>query len=387
MWYALTMKAIKIVLIAIIVTIPVLIIVIGTYNYSSRQNTPPILLESTPVPVVDLIKTRMESMTPEEKVGQMFLVGIYTNDSKVPLTKLITEQKIGSVIIMGPNIKNLKVSDVTSNLQSIASSTHQPPLLISIDQEGGIVSRIKDSDSDLTGQPDIKNTEQAHKVSLARGQELRRKGVNVNFAPILEHISSTSSFLYNRVFRGDASQVSALGAAMVKGYQEAGIAATIKHFPGHDDESSDSHKGLPVSGIDLTKINEHARPFREVIDTAKPEVVMMAHVLFPNIDPDFPATLSPTIIDILRSDYAYSGVIVTDDMNMGAITKNFGVEKSAVQAVVAGNDILLYVATPDTVIKSYNAVIAALKSGKISKERLDASVYRILKLKEKVAGL
>lgn len=387
MCYALTMKVVKILLIATVIIIPILIITIGAYNYSSRKNTPAVLLEQTPAPVVDRIKDRLDNMTLEEKVGQMFLVGIYTSDSRVVLTKLITEQKVGSVILMGQNIKGMKVSDVTSNLQSVASSTHQPPLLISIDQEGGTISRIKDTDSDLTSQTEIKTSEQAYNVALARGQELHQKGVNVNFSPVVEYISSSTSFLYNRVFRGDKNQTISLGSAMVKGYQDAEIAATIKHFPGHDDESSDSHKGLPVSRIDLNKINEHARPFREIINNSNPPIVMTAHVLFPMIDPDFPATLSPTIIDILRHDYAYNGVIITDDMNMGAIAKNFEVDESAVQAIMAGNDVLLYVATPEIIIASYNAVIKAVNSGKIPENRINESVYRILKLKEKVASL
>jgi beta-N-acetylhexosaminidase len=356
----------------------------GYFYYSSyhKLDTVP-TATSTPV-AIDPIKVRLEKMTLEEKVGQMLLAGIYTEDGQEVLERLISERKIGSIILMGPNIKNKRVVDVTTRLQSIAASTNQPPLIISIDQEGGIVSRIKDPDSDLTSQPDIKDAEQAYKVANDRGIELYNKGVNVNFSPVLEYITNKNSFLYNRVFRGTKEDDISFGSMMVRGYQDAGIAATIKHFPGHDDSSVDSHKNLPTSKVTPEDLREHARPFAEVIKNSDPMMVMTAHVLFPKIDPIFPATLSPTIINILRNDYKFDGVIITDDMNMGAITKSFGIETSAVQAILAGNDILLYVATEETVNKAYNAILTAIKTGQLTEDRIDQSVYRILKLKQKV---
>ena len=114
---------------------------------------------------------------------------------------------------------------------------------------------------------------------------------------------------------------------------------------------------------------------------------MTAHVLFPKIDPTYPATLSPIFIKILRDDYNYDGVIITDDMNMGAITKSFGIEKSALQAVNAGNDILLYVAPIETINKAYDAILQAVRDGRISEERIDSSVHRVLKLKEKLHSI
>ena len=335
---------------------------------------------------VDPIKTLIQSMTLEEKVSQMFLAGIYSEDSAYVLKQLIIDKKIGSVILMGPTIKNRDVAEVVDDLQDAARSTNQPPLLISIDQEGGTVSRIKDPGSELTSQPEIHDSIQAYKVALTRGSELKRKGVNVNFSPVLENITEPSSFLYSRVFRGTTENIASYGESMVRGYQDAGIAATIKHFPGHEDSSVDSHKNLPVSTVDKNGIYKHTRIFKEVIDKGNPLLVMTAHVLFPEIDKTYPATLSPELIGILRDDYQFDGVIITDDMNMGAITKMFGVETAAVQAVRAGNDILLYVADTTVINRARDAVISAISSQDISEGRIDESVYRILKLKGKLAS-
>ena len=332
----------------------------------------------------DLILSQIQTMTLEQKVGQLFLIGVFTDSSTAALDKLVTNKNIGSIILMNPNIKNKKITDVTTHFQAIASATHQPPILISIDQEGSLYSRIQDTDSNQITEPDITNTQQAYNVAFERGKELYGKGVNINFAPVLDYIINPSSFLYGRVFRGSKEDAIAYGESMVQGYQDAGIISSVKHFPGHDDESVNSHINLPTSNIDEQALGEHTLVFREVIKNTRPLMVMTSHVLFPKIDPAYPVTLSSIFTKILRNDYGYNGVIIRDDMNMEAIAKTFEVEMAAVQAVQAGNDMLLYVATPHTINRAYIAVLTAVKNGQISEERVDESVYRILALKEKV---
>ena len=332
----------------------------------------------------NLLISQMQNMTPEQKVGQMFLIGIFTDDSTTALDKLITDKKIGSIILLNPNIKNKKIVDVTTHFQEIALATHQPPLLISVDQEGGLYSRIQDIDSNQNTEPNITNTQQAYDTAFERGKELQGKGVSLNFAPVLDYVTSPNSFLYERVFRGTKEDAIAYGESMVQGYQDAGIISSVKHFPGHDNDSVNSHKYLPTSTIDKQTLEEHTRIFREVIKNSKPLMVMTAHVLFPKIDPNYPATLSPVFIKILRNDYDYNGVIITDDMNMGAITKTSEVEIAAVQAIQAGNDMLLYVAIPSIINRAYIAILTAVKNGQISEKKIDESVYRILTLKEKI---
>lgn len=330
------------------------------------------------------IKEKIKKMTIEEKVGQMLLVGTFSNDSNEVIKKLIVEKKIGSVILMNQNIQGKKVLDITRDLQATASSSHLFPLLISVDQEGGTVSRIKDVDSNQTSQPQIKDADQAYSVALERGKELNSKGINVNFSPVLEYITNPSSFLYHRVFRGSKENIISYSENMLRGYKDAGIASTVKHFPGHDNTAADSHKDLPVSMINIESLDEHLRIFKEVIEKENPDMVMTAHVSFPNIDPVYPATLSPFFINILRNEYKYDGIIITDDMNMGAIAKSFGIKDSAIQAIRAGNDILLYVSSVTTIDTAYRSILDAVKNGVITESRIDESVFRVLRLKEKL---
>ncbi len=331
---------------------------------------------------IDNIRIILDKMSLEEKVGQMFLAGIYTNDSDEVLKKLIKEKKIGSIILMNSNIKGKDVHALINSLQGLATSSSQQNLLITIDQEGGIVSRINNPNLDLTSQTKIKDYNQAYEVSSKRAKELSLLGINVNFSPVLDYINNPSSFLYNRVFRGTKEQVSSLGIAMVKGYQDNGISATVKHFPGHDNNSVDSHRSLPVSSIKENDLLEYIEVFRNVIKESKPYMVMTSHVLFPKIDAKYPATLSPKIISVLRNDLLYNGVIITDDMNMGAITTKFGIKEAAKQAVLAGNDILLYVANEKIINEAYNEIIDSVNNGQISMDNINNSVYRILSLKK-----
>jgi beta-N-acetylhexosaminidase len=365
----------------IIIVVIVLALIFFSLFFIKKNISVPLSVSQVVI-TEDPIRTNIKNMTIEQKIGQMFLVGNFSAESNDILGRLIIDKKIGSVILLNQNIKNQNVLQVTSRLQEIASSTHQPLLLISVDQEGGIVSRIKEKDSNLTAQNQIDDDDQAYQVSKDRGLELLRKGVNVNFSPVLENIINKDSFLYNRVFRGQKEKIISLGSNMVQGYQDAGIAATVKHYPGHDDSSVDSHKNLPVSTVENQDFYDYVSPFIEVIKNKKPLIVMMAHVLFPNIDPVYPATLSPVIINQLRNEYGFDGVIITDDMNMGAITKNYGIEQSAIQAIKAGNDILLHVSSEEDLLRAYNAVLFAIENNEISQGRIDESVYRILKLKE-----
>ncbi len=334
--------------------------------------------------VKDKMQLKIENMTLEQKISQLFMVGLYSEDSNIQLENLIRENKIGGILLLNQNIKGKSVYDVTKHFQDVASSSSQPPLLIAVDQEGGTVSRIKEQLSDLTSQSQINMSSQAYKVAFDRGKELLSKGINVNFAPILEYITNDKSFLYTRVFRGSKEDIISFGANMVRGYQESGIASTVKHFPGHDNESVDSHKNLPVSKIDNKTYPEFIRTFTDVIKKQKPDLVMTSHVLYPSIDPLYPATLSQKYINDLRQNYGYDGVVITDDLNMGAISKKYKLEDSVVRAVNSGNDILLFVAPIKTVNKAYSVLLNAVRDGEIEESKIDSNVRRVLNLKEKI---
>jgi len=331
-----------------------------------------------------------EILDKQIKVGQMFLLGIWTREGNGQLLDVIRTGKIGAVILMGQNVGTYEeTSQFISDLHATAYETSGLPLIVSVDQEGGIVSRLRFPGFEVTSQPEIQTEAEAYEVGLKRAGDLRGLGINVNFSPVLESISNARSFLYQRTFRsnGESETIGLLGSAMIRGYQDGGIIAVPKHFPGHDDTSSDSHKTLPTAAVSQSGFDAHIAPFLDSLSTNDIQMIMTAHVLFKDIDPLYPATLSEKIIKgILRDKIGYAGVIITDDMEMRAIQDGFGLEESAVQAVKAGNDILLYVSTVERQATAHEAVLEAVKNGEIPESRIDESVRRVVRLKMKISS-
>jgi beta-N-acetylhexosaminidase len=219
-------------------------------------------------------------------------------------------------------------------------------------------------------------------VAKATGEELRALGVNLDFAPVADvNVNPRNPVIGSRAFGDDPEQVATMVAAAVKGFHDAKVAATAKHFPGHGDTSVDSHTGLPV--IKHTKAEWEridAPPFKAAIG-AGVDAVMSAHIVFPKLDSSGdPATLSKAILTgLLREQLGFDGVISTDALNMAGVRKKYNDGEISVRAVLAGADLLLM---PNDLPKAYQAVLAAVKSGRISQQRLDQSVTRLLKLKQ-----
>lgn len=332
------------------------------------------------------IEETIEALSLEEKVGQMLLLGIPSSGGVEELRTLVAQGKIGSVILMGPNIGTTTES-VRATVESLQGAVqHDVPLFVSVDQEGGIVSRLKGDQYETTGQPDVETTGHAEVIARTRAEDLRSLGINVNFAPVLEYITNEESFLFDRVFRGDQERVGDFGTTMIREYQKNGVIATAKHFPGHANDSLDSHTGLPSVDMSKVELPEHIAIFERVIDESNPGMVMMAHVLFPEVDSKYPSSISRYFVtDLLRRDLGFEGVIITDDMNMGAITRTYGQIDAALQAVRAGNDILLYVGNVADIDAVHEAIMNKIASGVISEARINESVRRILTLKEKFA--
>lgn len=282
----------------------------------------------------------------------------------------------------------INVTDTLKTKESIdkinkAQDSDLPPILIAIDEEGGSVSRLWGQLTDQSAQPDLNTEKLANDTAYRRGTELHDMGINVNFAPVVDYIPDQGSFLYDRVFRGDRDQIAKLGSAMVRGYRDAGIIAVPKHFPGHPSTPIDSHNALPTCDISTSQMDEYTSQFRYMIDTSAPVMIMTGHVLFPNIDDQNLSTLSPIWIDeYLRGDLGYQGVVITDGMMMGAITDGHTFEGNIINAVKAGNDILLYVTEPRYQADAYKILLNSVRNGTISEDRIDESVYRILQMKK-----
>jgi len=260
-------------------------------------------------------------------------------------------------------------------------------MFISVDQEGGLVSRVQlDGISELTAQSDIKSSEQAYTVADKRAKELKQLGVNINYSPVVDYVKNENSFLYERTFRGNIDSVGGFASEMVRGYQNNGLISVIKHFLGHPDTNIDPHLSALEADFTNQEIMDRIKIFRRVIADVSPYMVMTSHVIYKNIDSETPCSLSKKCIqEWLRNESRFgSGIVITDDMEMGAIQDKYSNTEAAVMAIKAGNDILLYTSTPEKQAEAYNAIIEAVNNNEIKVEQINDSVLKILKLKKKI---
>lgn len=353
-------------------------------------SAPPIASSGYPLPVDEnQVEAILAQMTLEEKVAQMLMVGLPHPYVDEVARRRVIEQGVGGVIFLERNTDNpQQVAEFTQELQAAAQARHPAlPLLIGWNHEGGPVVR---SNAQMTAFPSAMALGAANRPHLvyqigeAVGQEMRSLGVNVNFAPVLDVNSEPANPVIGlRAFGDDPTLVAELGRYYLMGQQSAGIIAVAKHFPGHGDVNVDSHIDLPhlEAPLDVLQRRE-LPPFQVALDTAVGSV-MVAHLQIPALDPDgWPSSLSPRVIsDLLRRQMGFDGVVMTDDMGMGAITNNYSLEQATVQAVKAGNDLLLSVETGAYPDRMQSALLSAVASGELAEERINQSVRRIIRLK------
>ncbi|HUR02376.1 MAG TPA: beta-N-acetylhexosaminidase [Nonomuraea sp.] len=362
---------------------------------ATTQPTQPARPSSSQTGEGDDLRLVVSKMSVEEKVGQLFMPVLYgtapgtvsgENQARYGVqtpAKVVARYHLGGVILFPANIKGVdQVVDLTNGLQQASKDV---PLLIGTDQENGLVSRMGALMTDFPGASEVgstKDTALARAVAKATGEELRAVGVNLDFAPVADvNVDPRNPVIGKRAFGDRPGEVAKMVAASVKGFRDAKVAATAKHFPGHGDTNIDSHTGLPV--IKHTKEQWEridAPPFKAAI-AAGVDAVMSAHIVFPKLDPSRdPATLSkPILTGLLRNKLGFQGVISTDALNMDGVRKKYNDAEIPVRAIQAGADLLLM---PYDLPKAYNGVLAAVKSGRISRQRLDESVTRLLKLKQ-----
>ena len=334
------------------------------------------------------IDTMIAEMTIEEKVGQLIMVGFEGTQANEAIETHIRERFVGGVVLFSRNIQSpQQTAELTNELQRLAETTaRQIPLFIGIDQEGGWVIRLKDGATVLPGNMALgatNSTELAERAGEITAVELAAVGVNLNFAPVMDVNNNLDNPVIGRRSFGESPElVSRLGVPYIRGLQRNGVLATAKHFPGHGDTTVDSHFELPTVSHDLERIHAlELQPFRAAID-ADVAAIMTAHIIYPAFDANRPATLSPTILtDLLRKELGFDGLLITDDMEMKAIDDRYQSGEAAVMAVEAGADIVMVLWTPTKQIEVFDALLSAVKSGRISQVRLDQSVERILKSK------
>lgn len=332
---------------------------------------------------------RLKSMTLDEKIGQLFQIRIDGDVVTDATRQIIATRHIGGIIYFqyNGNLDDpIRSAAMSNELQSCAMGTDGKgiPLFLSMDQEGGRVTRITGG-AEGPGNMGIgasRSTDMARLTGSVFGSEIRAVGANMDLAPDLDvNDNPANPVIGVRSFGERPDIVSQLGQAYIEGLRGTGVIATGKHFPGHGDTSVDSHSGLPIVNYDFNTLDTiHGRPFREAIANGL-DSIMTAHIVVTCLDPNHPATLSPQVIDgYLRGNLGFDGVVMTDSMGMAGITSGYGNAQAAVLAVQAGVDLM---SLPPDLDTAWNAVKTAVTNGQISEARIDQSVLRILKLKHK----
>lgn len=327
-------------------------------------------------------------MTLDQKIGQLLMFGLPGSSMNSMSEKLITKFKPGGVIFFGFNIKSTpELKRYIEDLQKLNSEKNLLPLLVSIDQEGGRVRRITDGVTQFPGAmaSGICNDKELQYISAKTiAVQLRYLGINMNLAPDIDINSNPDNPVINtRAFGSDLETVKNMGTAYIKGLQSGGVMAVAKHFPGHGDTAKDSHKTLPVITHDIEYLLKNDLvPFKSAIDS-NTAGIMTAHISYPSIlKDDRPATLSKYFLtDILRNKMKYKGVIMTDDLEMGAVAQNIDIGEAAVQAIESGADIILITTFKKSPGKITSAIKKAYNEGRITEQMLNDSVKRIVSLR------
>jgi beta-N-acetylhexosaminidase len=331
-----------------------------------------------------------DGMTLEEQTGQLLMVGFWGSAPSQEIIDLIQRFKVGNIILFSRNVRDApQVLELTQSLQMIAKeSGHRFPLFIAIDQENGIVQRLGEAATMYPGNMAlgaIGSEEIAYKVALATGCELKALGINMNLAPVVDVNNNPANPVIGvRSFGEDTQQVARLGAAMVKGYHTAGMPSCLKHFPGHGDTAVDSHLALPMIPYALQRLEAlELVPFRSGIE-AGAESVMIAHSSFPALTQHdmLPATLSSAIVQgLLREKLGFNGVILSDCLEMKAISETFGTQLAAIMALQAGIDLVLVSHHYTQQRESIEAIREAVQTHKLSPQALQQAAQRVLSLK------
>jgi beta-N-acetylhexosaminidase len=336
------------------------------------------------------ISEMIAGMSLDEKIGQMIIAGISGTTFDANAKNLITKYKVGGIIFYTNNLVNPEQTVQLLNQMKSENVPNPLPLLLSIDQEGGKISRLPGGLISFPTNKEIgsiNNSQFSYKVGTLLGRELKGYGFNLDFAPVLDVNSNPKNpIIGDRSFGNNPEIVSKLGIQTMKGIQSQNIIPTVKHFPGHGDTSVDSHLELPIVYKSLTELKKlELIPFERSIDNGA-DVVMVAHILLPKLDAKFPASMSKKIMtDILRKQLNFSGVVITDDMTMKAITDHYNMGIAAVDSVKAGSDIILVAHDYNKVKETISSLKTAVQKGEISEQRINESVSRIIKLKRKYA--
>lgn len=372
----------------------ILLILAGMTLFFIEKETNPTILNIEP------ITNSEKEVSLEDKIGQMILVGFRGTDetNSSGIISAIKDVKIGGVVLFDYDIpsksytRNIINSNQVKNLITYLKSESDIPLFIAVDAEGGLVNRLKPKYGflDIESPKEMAKNNSVGKEATKLAAELKDLGFNFDFAPVVDvDINPQNPVIggLERSFSSDYNEVIVSAETFITALHEKGIITSAKHFPGHGSSTSDSHLGM-VDVTDTYKQDE-LNPYKSLQKAGLLDTVMTAHIINENIDPNYPATLSPLFLqNILRKEIGFNGVIISDDMQMGAIAKEYGFREAIIRAVNSGCDIILASNNSGSAYDERlaynikNIILDAVRQGKISKERIGESYDRIIKLKK-----
>lgn len=374
-------------IIGIVIIIIIVLAILGINNRSIFNDDEQVIQDKQQIKQENLtidekVDKIVASMSQTEKIGQMVMIGIQGTKVDDDSLYMLNQYHMGGVILFDRNMESPEqVKQLTSDLQ--AQSNEKVPLFIGIDEEGGDVVRMAEKLTPPPSQKEIGATgdiEQAKTWAIKTAKSLKDMGINVNFAPVADVGSNDK-----RSYSTDANTVIDFVRAATKGYQQENIIYSLKHFPGIGKGKVDSH--IDSSSIDVAKevlMTEDILPFKTIIDESDPNdyFILVSHLKYLALDEEYPASLSSKIMtDLLRNELGYKGIIITDDMEMGAVANHNDFRSIGVNAVKAGADIVLVCHEYEHQQEVYLGLLDAVNSGEISQERIDESVKRIIKVK------
>lgn len=374
-------------IIGIIIIIIIVLAILGINNRSIFNDDEQVIQDKQQIKQENLtidekVDQIVASMSQTEKLGQMVMIGIQGTKVDDDSLYMLNQYHMGGVILFDRNMESPEqVKQLTSDLQ--AQSNEKVPLFIGIDEEGGDVVRMAEKLTPPPSQKEIGATgdiEQAKTWAIKTAKSLKDMGINVNFAPVADVGSND-----NRSYSTDANTVIDFVRAATKGYQQENIIYSLKHFPGIGKGKVDSH--IDSSSIDVAKevlMTEDILPFKTIIDENEPNdyFILVSHLKYLALDEEYPASLSSKIMtDLLRNELGYKGIIITDDMEMGAVANHNDFRSIGVNAVKAGADIVLVCHEYEHQQEVYLGLLDAVNNGEISQERIDESIKRIIKVK------
>ena len=318
--------------------------------------------------------------------GQRLVIGFDGTAFSPELERRMEELKIGGVILFSGNIETpVQLKELCVAIQRKARSLDLPPPFIAIDQEGGMVARLKPPFTVFPGSPAMKCAMDAGLFADITSSELSRVGVNMNMAPVVDVApEGFESVMEGRMFGKDPAWTAELGTAVVERLQKGGVMAVAKHFPGIGRTTLDSHLDLPVSDIEPDDLRGFDLiPFRAAIEK-QVAGVMLSHVTYEKLDDQWPASLSTTISrDLLRKELGFQGLAITDDLDMGAIEKHFDIETCIGRIFEADIDIALICHPSPKIDEAFEALLRAVESGQESRKKAEQSIARILDCKRR----